>query len=432
MKRLNATIITIIIIIIGFFVFDKFGNKGLALFFGVLILLEISFMLLINSLREKFQWLITKKKDELPILSKEGLSKFIPQGYDSELGWIRKPNTSHSEEGKFGKTIWHTNEKGARSNPNHEEFKNIISVYGDSFSFSRQVNDNETWEWYLSDLTKSNVINFGVGNYGIDQALIRMKREYPKNKSPVVIMGVVPDTVSRIMSTWKHYYEYGNTFGFKPRFKIENGKLTHIKNYIDDHSKFKDYQQIIKELQKEDYFYKNKFKKDLIHFPYIISTFTNPIRNWHIISSLLLSSFYDKIGLNSDKISSLPMQKIMKINLDWRLKLYKKPEVVDLFAKIVEEFISYAKEQDFTPVLALLPQKDDVLYIKKKRKFYNHFIDKVKDNILTIDLINTLIKEQDLDKLYSDDNEYGGHYSKFGNELVAKVIYNRLRLDKII
>ena len=42
------------------------------------------------------------------------------------------------------------------------EKQSIISCYGDSFTFCRQVNDDETWEHYLSKKLKTNVKNFAV------------------------------------------------------------------------------------------------------------------------------------------------------------------------------------------------------------------------------------------------------------------------------
>ena len=60
----------------------------------------------ISYVRKKFQWLIVSKYDENPELSQEGLNKFIPDGYDPHIGWIRKPNTAREEQGKFGTTTW--------------------------------------------------------------------------------------------------------------------------------------------------------------------------------------------------------------------------------------------------------------------------------------------------------------------------------------
>ena len=101
------------------------------------------------------------------------------------------------------------------------------------------------------------MINFGVGNYGVDQALLRLKREFSKHPTKIVIMGVVPETICRIVSVWKHYYEYGNTFGFKPRFYLKNNNLNLIENPIDEKNKFEKYQNYLDEIKRYDFFYEN-------------------------------------------------------------------------------------------------------------------------------------------------------------------------------
>ena len=157
---------------------------------------------------------------------------------------------------------------------------NLISCYGDSFTFSRQVNDNETWCYYLSKLTKSNVLNWGIGNHGMDQALLRLEREFTKNKTKVVIMANVPDTISRVVSYWKHFYEYGNVWAFKPRYELDvNKQLRLVPNLIDKPEKFYELEKYIDELKKHDYFYKEKFLKDLIKFPYSFYVLKNSKRN---------------------------------------------------------------------------------------------------------------------------------------------------------
>ncbi len=425
-------LVSLVLIALATPIYLKFNILGLIVYLTVLIVLEIVSELLINKLRERFQWLITKKKDFLPKLDQEGLNKFIPHGFDQELGWVRKPNTEHDEKGRFGKTTWHINSSGSRSNPNYEDLPKVISCYGDSFAFSRQVNDNETWPYYLSKLTKTNVLNWGVGNHGIDQSLLRLKREYPKHKTKIVLLGVVPDTVSRIMSTWKHFYEYGNTFAFKPRFRLENDQLVLIKNFIDTEEKYNNYEKYLAEVIKEDFFYKYKFRKELIHFPYLISILKNPSRNFSLIYFNTMALIYEKLNKNPEKYKALAMQKIMRINKQWRLKLYKKKEVNDLLIAIINEFLAYSKQQKFIPVFVLLPQKDDVSYIKKHKHFYEHIKKELKNELLIIDVADELIKQKNLDELYSDNTEYGGHYSKFGNEFVAKTIFKILKENKLI
>lgn len=444
MRNCIAIIILLFGLACGIMIFNKYSYTELFLFLGILVILEVLSYFLVTYLRKRFQWLITPK-DEMPEIKKEYIDKFIKHGYDPELGWVRKPNTCKLEHGRYivvernpvkgigvGETIYHINERGARLNPLHSGLPQAISCYGDSFAFCRQVNDDETWEWYLSELTNANVLNFGVGNYGIDQALLRMKREYQKNRTKIVIMGVVPSTIVRILSVWKHYHEFGNIFGFTPRFKIENGKLVLIKNIIDSKEKFYHLNEYIDELRINDYFYGTKFKKEMIKIPYLISILANPRRNIPLITLVGLSAIFEKLGIKSQKINDLPMDLLMRINLKLRYRLFKNREAVRLLKEIINEFIRYSKEQGFLPVLLWMPQKDDVLFVKNKEFYYSEFIKEVSKNILTIDLTNNLLKVTNLDEPYSYDNVYGGHFSKLGNKFIGKIVYDTLKEKKLL
>ena len=395
---------------------------------SIICLIEILAYVSISYTNKKFQWLIMQK-DENPKLSKEGLQKFFEHGYDSELGWIRKPNTTHEEKGKEGITKWTINDYGGRNNLEFEKINSKISTYGDSFTFCRQVNDDGTWQHWISKLQNTNVKNFGVGNYGLDQTLLRLKREFPNNKTETVIIGVVPDTISRIVSIWKHYYEYGNTFGFKPRFILKNEILELLKNPIDDKTKFIDYRDYINEIKKNDFFYKKKFLKEKLYFPYSLLLFKNMKRNFSLIFWIFLTQIYKKIGKDTTKIEWKPMRIIMQINLKWRIELYENKKTVDLFRKIIEEFVSYSKRNNFKPMFVFLPQKDDILFIRKHKHFYEEFVNDISkiENLVVVDIAKNLIPEENLDELYSDQNDYGGHYSELGNKKIANLLDQKLR-----
>lgn len=394
----------------------------------VFALSEIILFFWIRVISKNFQWLITRK-DELPKLSKSGLRKFIDIGYDPELGWVRKPNTSNYEEGTEGRTEWKINQNGARDNPGFENIKSNISCYGDSFTFCRQVNNNETWEHYLSQLENTNVKNFGVGNYGIDQSLLRLKREFPKNKTQKVILAVVPDTISRIMSYWKHYYEYGNTFAFKPKFILKNEELFLLKNIIDKEEKFYEYEKYLDEIKKHDYFYNNKFRKEEIRFPYIFHTFKNAKRNFSILYWVSKIQILKKLNKPISKIEWFPMQTIMKINLEWRLKLYENKIARKILIKIIEEFIKFGKDNEFVPIFLFIPQKDDIIFIKNNFHFFKSFVEMIEkiNGLYMIDVTEKILEKSNLDELYSDDNQYGGHLSKKGNQLLATIIHNEMK-----
>jgi len=398
---------------------------------GLLIftLIEVIIKNKILNANKIFQWMIITK-DEKPNLSKNGLEKFFQHGYDSELGWIRKPLTEHEEMGKYGKTVWHIDKNGARNNPISEFEEGRISCYGDSFTFARQVNDNETWTYFLSELTKTNIQNFGVGNYGIDQSLLRLKREFKKYPSDMVILGVVPDTISRILSVWKHYYEYGNTFGFKPRFKIVDDDLILVKNFIDSKEKFFHYRKFLKEIQNNDFFYKEKFLKEIIKFPYSISILKNFSRNLRILQKLneikKVKSKKNLITQNSE-----PMKIIMSRNLEWRIKLFKDENTSKLLRKIIQEYAKFSQKENFKAIFVFLPQKDDIIFIKNNYHFYNKFVEEIRkiDHLIVLDITNKILKEENLEELFSAETEYGGHYSKYGNKIIAKMIFDEMRSE---
>lgn len=388
---------------------------------------ELVMFATITYVNKKFQWLIIDR-DEKPKIIPNALKKFIDHGYDPELGWVRKPNTSHLENGKYGQTKWSIDSSSARDNPGFGELKSKISCYGDSFAFCRQVNDSETWEHFLSKMLDTNVKNFGVGNYGLDQALLRLKREYEKNRTQFVIMAVVPDTISRILSVWKHYYEYGNTFGFKPRFELNNGELIIFENPINDKDKFLNYEKFLEDIKIHDYFYINKFIKEKIHFPYSFSIFRNPLRNFLIIFWVLVFEILKKSKKDNSSIQWKPMEIIMKINLRWRIKLYSYKFATQLLKKIIEEYVRYARTENSIPILVFIPQKDDVLFVRNNYHFYENTIKEIKEmtGIYIIDILDYFLSETDIDHLYSDDNNYGGHLSIEGNMKVATILCQKL------
>ncbi len=399
----------------------------------IFVIIEIIVYNLVSSVNRKFQWLILAR-DEKPIIKKAVLEKFFPHGYDKELGWVRKPNTEHTEIGKDGEVKWTINNDGARTNPGFESMTSNISCYGDSFSFCRQVNNDETWEHYLSELLETNVQNFGVGNYGLDQALLRLKREFKNNPTKKVMIGVVPDTISRILSMWKHYYEYGNTLGFKPRFSLNNNKLKFLNNPIDTEDKFLEYEKYLEYIQSNDFFYRKKFKKEKISFPYSITILYNWKRNSEIIKWVRRINRMEKKGIDTKKVSWRPMSIIMEKNLEWRIKLFKDDNHIELIKKILEDYVKFSKEKNFLPIFFFLPQKDDILFIQKKFNFYEKMIKEIIkiDELVFLDITKELLNKNNLDELYSDNNEYGGHFSKEGNRKIAKIIFDELKQKKII
>ena len=206
---------------------------------------------------------------------------FFSKSFDPTLGWVRKKNSTGIEKGEQKQIFFKIDEIGSRTNSNSGKYVPTIACFGDSYAFCRQVDNDETWEYFLSEFLETGVINFGVGNYGLDQALIRYKNTDLPTSVNTVIMAVVPETICRIQSNWKHYLEFGNTFAFKPKFFLENGHLKLQENPMQNEIDFLNYREKLPFIQSNDRFYKEKFRKFQFRFPYTISFIRNrPSSMW--------------------------------------------------------------------------------------------------------------------------------------------------------
>ncbi len=384
-------------------------------------------------LRKQFQWLIIKS-DQTPVVPETALKRFIKHSFDPELGWVRKPNTSAGEsQGTVGErrmgskqSAYRINGRGARENPGHEELPAKISAYGDSFVFCRQLNDDETWPWFLSKLTQTNVLNFGVGNYGFDQALLRFRREYPANPTRTVIIGVVPETITRILIVWKHYYEYGNTLGFKPRFRLVDDQLTFIPNVMRAPEQFSELASHLPEFQRNDYFYSKKFTRDLLQFPFLLSLLRRPSRNLPLIFALSMSKSGLIQKLSRGTIQTKPWRLVLQQNAKTVHQLYTDSAVTSLFLALLDDFRSTAQSFGCTPVFLLMPYLHDVQHARDHGVYYSTFLKQARKKLPMIDLMDSLIDCDELDEYYSSDF-YGGHMTVEGNRWCAKVLYDALQ-----
>ena len=160
-----------------------------------------------------------------------------------------------------------------------------------------------------------------------------------------------------------------------------------------------------------------------------MTVFKNFKRNFTLLYWVTRIQLLKRKGMNVSEIEYKPMKKIMEINLWWRLKLFENDKAKTLLRKIVQEFVKYGKENNFQPVFIFLPQKDDIIFIKNNYHFYKEFVKDLRhiSNLYVIDITEKFLHYSNLDDLYSDDNEYGGHFSKKGNYVTATIIHEELK-----
>ena len=151
---------------------------NLLCFLFIVLLLEIFLYLLIYFQKKNFQWLITKK-DEFPVFENNNTERFFKKSFNKNLGWLQKPFVEDFHDKTKKRTKFSIDKFGARKSK-YSHYKKKIEAYGDSFVFGRYVNNHNVWTEILSKEMGYNVINYGVGNYGFDQALLRLEMNKKK------------------------------------------------------------------------------------------------------------------------------------------------------------------------------------------------------------------------------------------------------------
>ena len=148
--------------------------------------------------------------------------------YDERLGWTHRPNVTGSG-GNF--TV---NGAGLRSKREYSQTPLPdtlrIAIFGDSFALGAEVSDDETWGYQLEMKLnqagiRTEVLNFGVGGYGMDQAFLRWQEAGRDYAPDMVIFGFQPENLNRNVNVFRQLYflETGIPFS-KPRFILNNAE----------------------------------------------------------------------------------------------------------------------------------------------------------------------------------------------------------------
>ena len=133
-------------------------------------------------------------KEQRKILREHLKGKFNYTVYNSKLGWTIKKNGTSK--------LYQANSSGVRSSKDYEldPPNNIlrIATFGDSFTHCDNVGNDETWQAILESFdTDLEVMNFGVGGYGLDQSYLRYLDDGQQYKPHIVFIGFMVTNIFR-------------------------------------------------------------------------------------------------------------------------------------------------------------------------------------------------------------------------------------------
>lgn len=372
---------------------------------------------------------------EFPEIDRGLLDKF--SSFDTELGWVPQPNTTKQKDtgdhlpGEDMETIveYSTDEYGSRVCPaadRDEDAAVTVSTYGDSYCFCRGVNDDETFQQYLAEELGTHVGNYGGGNYGLDQSLMRLKQQYPDDPSDYVCIVVTASSIARILSVWKHYQEIGNILAVKPRYTMVDGSLSLIESPLKEKEDLLDLPDYAEFLRSNDYHYEHWFKSHHASFPYSVDFLgTSDHIRYALYTALKDVERRFEVSIPGYDLNDRQTQteaRLEESRTAYHDELFDEKE--DLFTELIAEFVSYAEQEGFTPVFAMVQQLRYARYEQGQGPIYGDLLDRLDGrhpDLITIDMADHLAEDGDVESLYVQRGE-GGHYSPETNEEIANVL----------
>jgi len=142
--------------------------------------------------------------------------------YDPELGWVNKKNMYMPDLYGPGISLA-TNSQRFRNQKEIDikvpKGKYRIFCSGDSFTLGYGVSDNHTWCHRLTIIDpRLETVNMGQGGYGVDQAYLWFKRDGAMFERNMHILAFISDDFYRMQLD--SFFGYG-----KPKLRVENEQL---------------------------------------------------------------------------------------------------------------------------------------------------------------------------------------------------------------
>jgi hypothetical protein len=311
--------------------------------------------------------------------SRGALAERTHTRYDELLGWVNVENVTI--ENLYGEGLdLRTNSQGFRANQNYDVTPPLgklrIICSGDSFTLGYGVDNDHTWCQLLAGLDERfETVNLGQGGYGIDQAYLWYRRDGTRLQHDVHLFTFITADFWRMRSRTFHGYA-------KPFLDVRDGKLL-VENVPVPRTAF--------------------------FAPWLA-------RNMQLVDRLRTVALLRSL-LPAASDSELPGEAHTR----------------EVLAKIIEELAALNQSKESLLVIVLLPTQAD--YSSNESRGLRRFLtDELnRQQILFFDLVRDLreLPPVELQRLFIQegggiDEAASGHYSVRGNELVARLLHERL------
>lgn len=387
LKPARARLLVIVSLLLAFLVFEAASYGFLAGF--------------IQARRYKF--FHHDYTDYVALISDTVMARSKPY-FDPLLGWNTIPGEQYAPRRNCAGQTWTHgfDAMGSRNNP-HAADDELISLYGGSYTLSEEANDDQTWQYFLSQATGTKVLNFGVGGYGADQAFLKLRRNFERGiKTPIVVLGLYSAGIHRLVSAYRPYYGFGTglKLGFKPILLERDEGFEWAGVPIDSLEDRRAIADAALAVRDYDYWYHYNKVKPKLRFPYSYAA---------IYTAYFVAKYH------------IPRRNF------WQAV----PRASKAAEEIVRRFVALSRQENFTPVIAFLPESGELQNYRdgdpaKYDEFKRRLIGTYPPSELII--VNVYDEEFDPDRFMT---RAGCHPSEYGNRIIAGAVY-RAVADRVL
>jgi lysophospholipase L1-like esterase len=325
---------------------------------------------------------------------------------DPVLGWSPKPLAAAGQ--------CRANAAGLRADREYSldppDGVRRVVAFGDSFVHGDESDFKDTWGQQLESMVRGlELVNGGVGAYGVDQAYLRYQLIGRRYRARVVIIGFMTDDIGRATNTFRPFHTRRSLVAMaKPRFVLESGRLRLIPNPMPTRADYaamlEDERSVLDRVGASDLEYQSRYQA--VPFDFLRTVRVARLGWWRFQKHPLNVSFTDPSGVYDTGSEA------------FRLNL-----------ALIDAFVAEVREAGSEPLVVLFPGKADLNPSHAREQNRGPIYEPLRVALEargtpTIDLypaLQRVAREQSVADLF-----HWSHYSTLGHEIVARTLANRL------
>ena len=289
--------------------------------------------------------------------------------------------------------------------PDRDAHPPLVSVYGDSFTWSSEVDHQSAWPEVLSGLIQARVDNFGVGGYGSDQALLRYETNR-NERSQIVMLVHLTENILRNVNQYRDLLYHGSGCAFKPRFLVlSDGQLEMVPPPTFTTEQYTSFVRTPEDFLRHEAFAPGQPEGPIrASFPFSL-TIARSFTHFHVVAKLRGQPWHASFYAPDHHAGGLAVT-----------------------AGIMQRFQRAAIERGQHPVVAILPTGRDLEYHKRTGEWvYDSLVSELDERqIPVLDFGPKLREEMGQRRLDEFFGSISAHPNEEGYELIAKVVYEYL------